>query len=233
MMAVANDWKVLEMEKSAFAGSVVIMILLSLLVFVMIGGSAQGVGLPTEKGGEAPATIPAPSSAAEDENRVRAQIYDVNLKDQDGNVLSFKNEIVGNRVAVIIPFYTTCTSAYPILVFVFSKLQNMLGERLNRDVVLISITVDPRTDIPIRMKAYSRQQKAKPGWVFLTGKREDLTKVLMGSKILLSEDLESHNHLPVTVVGREGGVWRRFYGFPTPDQLLREIETYLAMERPT
>jgi len=164
---------------------------------------------------------------------IKVKLHDLDLIDQDGNVVKFKSDIIRNRVAVIIPFYTTCTTAYPILVYVFTRLQVLLGEQLGKDVVLISLTVDPRTDIPIRLKAFAKRQKALPGWVFLTGERNNLGKVLWGTGAILSANLEEHDHIPITMVGSADGSWRRFHGFPTPEQLLAQIENELAAKKPS
>jgi len=128
----------------------------------------------------------------------------------------------------VIPFYTTCPTAFPILIFILTRLQDMLGERLGKEVVLVSVTVDPRTDIPVRLKAYASKQKARPGWVFLSGDRNSLGQVLCGVGVLFSSKLEEHNHIPITIVGSPWGEWRRFHGFPTPEQLLGQLEEALA-----
>ena len=159
---------------------------------------------------------------------VYGKISDTPLLDQDGRRVRFKSDLIGDRIAVIIPFYTTCTTAYPILVYSFTRLQDLLGDRLGKKVVLISITVDPATDIPIRLKAFARRQKAKPGWVFLTGEGSDLATALVGVGILASSNLGSHDHTPFTVVGGVGREWKRYFGFPSPDFLLGQVNALLA-----
>jgi protein SCO1 len=166
-----------------------------------------------------------PSSGKES---VNVKLIDLELVDQDGNKVKFGSEVVGDKVAVIIPFYTTCTTAYPILIFMFTRLQEALGERLGKDVVLVSVSVDPRTDIPVRLKAFARRQKAKPGWVFLSGDRNNLGQVLLGVGVLFSPNLEDHNHIPITLVGSAHSDWRRFHGFPSPEQILTEINKSMA-----
>jgi protein SCO1/2 len=184
----------------------------------------------------AQSTIPAPDgqagkSPSPDRESVNVKLLDVELVDQDGNKVKFKSEVVGDRIAVIIPFYTTCTTAYPILIFMFTRLQEVLGDRLGKEVVLVSVTVDPRTDIPVRLKAFARRQKAKPGWVFLSGDRIKLGQVLLGVGVLYSPNLEQHNHIPITLVGSADSDWRRFHGFPSPEQILGEINKSLAGRR--
>jgi protein SCO1/2 len=166
-------------------------------------------------------------SAKEDIKTVDVKLHDLELVNQDGQKVRFKSDVVGNRIVVLIPFYTTCTTAYPILIYTFTRLQDLLGERLEKEVVLISVSVDPRTDIPVRLKAFSRRQKARPGWIFLTGERNNLTKILLGVGILFSQNLDDHNHTPFTVVGGEGRDWKRFYGFPSPELLRDHIKTLL------
>lgn len=202
----------------------------SLLLVMILTAAAPGqADSHLKKTGTSSAASGLLLAKAEDTERqaIKVTLHDLELLDQDGRQVKFQSDVVGNRVAVIIPFYTTCTSAYPILVFIFTRLQVLLGDRLGKDVVLISVTVDPKIDIPIRLKAFARRQKAKPGWVFLTGERNNLGRVLWGTGVLFSANLEEHDHIPITIVGREGGGWRRFHGFPTPEQLLGQIENML------
>jgi protein SCO1/2 len=115
----------------------------------------------------------------------------------------------------------------------FTRLQEMLGEQLGRDVVLVSVSVDPKTDIPVRLKAFSRRQKAKPGWVFLSGDRYNLGQVLLGVGVLFSPNIDDHNHIPITLVGRAESDWRRFHGFPSPEQIMAEISKSLSGRKET
>jgi protein SCO1/2 len=172
--------------------------------------------------------LSAHADPGEDLKTVEVKLQDVEIVDQDGRKLRFKSDIVGGKVVVLIPFYTTCTTAYPILIYTFTRLQNSLGDRLGKEVVLVSVSVDPKTDIPVRLKAFARRQKARPGWIFLAGERDNLTKILLGVGILSSQNLDDHNHTPFTVVGGEGRDWKRFYGFPSPELLNSHIQNLLV-----
>jgi len=171
------------------------------------------------------------ASNKEDVKPVDVKLHDLELVDQDGEKVRFKRDVVGDKVVAIIPFYTTCTTAYPILIYTFSRLQDLMGDQLGREVVLVSVSVDPRTDIPVRLKAFARRQKARPGWLFLTGDKTSLAKALLGVGILPSQNLNDHNHTPLTVVGGEGRTWKRFYGFPSPELLESHIQTLLASKK--
>lgn len=189
-----------------------------LLILVMLAPLAIGYSADGSKMGQA------------ELKTVKVNLLDLELVDQDGKKVRFKSDVLGNRVVALVPFYTTCTTAYPILIYIFSRLQDMLSESLGKEVVLISVSVDPRTDIPVRLKAFSRRQKAKPGWVFLTGDMHSLSSVLAGVGIeyIVGQSLDEHNHVPLTLVGSDGGEWKRFYGYPPPDVLLNQIRNAMA-----
>ena len=162
--------------------------------------------------------------------KVDVELHDLELWDQDGATVRFKADVIGDRVAAIIPFYTNCTTAYPILIFVFTRLQDLLGQHLGKDVVLVSVSVDPRTDIPARLKAFAAKKKAKPGWVFVSGEHSSLGKVLdgIGVQYLVGQSLDERSHIPLTLVGDPRGEWKRFYGYPSPEVLLEEIKRVLS-----
>lgn len=192
---------------------------------------AQGLSTALETQGGAP--MQGEEGGRDARDLVGVTLHDLELIDQDGAQLRFRSDIIGDRVAVVIPFYTTCTTSYPILIFMFTRLQEMLGERLGKDVVLVSVSVDPKTDTPVRLKAFARRQKAKPGWLFLSGDRYNLGKVLLGVGVLYSPNIDDHNHIPITLVGRAESEWRRFHGFPTPEQIMAEINRSLSSRRET
>src|SRR6185295_2942926 len=44
----------------------------------------------------------------------------------------------------------------------------------DKDVVLVSITVDPEMDTPAQLKRYAEKLHAGPGWLFLTGSKANV-----------------------------------------------------------
>src|SRR5215207_3927345 len=94
-----------------------------------------------------------------------AQKYfsDVELVDQDGRRLRFYSDVLKGRTVVINAFFTTCTSVCPPMNRNLEKVQEALGQRLGKDVFILSISVDPLTDTPPRLKEYSRRFHARPG----------------------------------------------------------------------
>jgi len=160
---------------------------------------------------------------------VTVRLHDAPLLDQDGRKVRFQGDVIGDRVVVIDTFFTTCGLICPILGGIFADLQEQLGDRLDREVRLISITVDPLTDIPPRLKKYAEQWEARPGWLFLTGEKKVVDRVLEGIG-MYAPDFADHPSAFLVGDGREGK-WTRFYGFASPERLKSRVEELLAERR--
>jgi len=138
----------------------------------------------------------------------------------------FKTEVVGDRIVVLDFVYTTCTTVCPVLSALFSQLQGKLGDRLGRDVFLVSVTVDPNRDTPARLKAYAAKHGAGEGWTWLTGDKSSVDRVLKGLEAYTA-NFEDHPSQVMVGDGRSG-VWTRFYGFPSPAQILAKVDELAA-----
>lgn len=90
------------------------------------------------------------------------------LVNQDNEAASLQD--YRGKVVALDFIYTSCTTTCPLLTATFKALQDGLGDALGRDVMLMSITVDPATDKPDVLKAFGKKWEADfGGWVFLTG----------------------------------------------------------------
>lgn len=152
----------------------------------------------------------------------RISILDLDLVNQEGESVKLKSDVINDKLAVMNFIYTRCTTACPILSLTFTRLQDILGARLSKEVVLVSISVDPKTDIPLRLKAYAQRHRARPGWVFLTGDRSNIKAVLSGLGAY-SPTVDDHPVM-VLVGDPRRGTWSRYYGFPTPEQILERLD---------
>lgn len=115
-----------------------------------------------------------------------------------------------------------CTTICPPLTATFRRVQQGLGERVGQDVQLISISVDPTTDVPERMKAYADKFKAGPGWTFVTGDKAEIDSLLtaLGTAVANKND-----HTPMILIGNDSaGYWTRAYGLSSPSQLVEIIK---------
>jgi protein SCO1 len=164
-------------------------------------------------------------------NRADVKLPDLELLDQDGRRVRFKSDVVGERLAVIDVFFTSCGLVCPILSAIFADLQDRLGDRLGEEVSLVSVSVDPNTDIPPRLKEYASRYGARPGWVFLTGEKPNVDRVLRAIGAYTA-DFTEHPTMILVGDGRTGE-WTRFYGFASPEQLLERVDALSDKRRAT
>jgi protein SCO1 len=146
---------------------------------------------------------------------------DVELLNQDGEKVRLYTDVLKGKTVVINAFFTTCTSVCPPMNRSMEKIQQALGDRVGRDVFLVSLTVDPATDTPARLKEYAAKFHAGRGWTFLTGKKENLDWALykLGQYV---EDKESHK--TVIIVGNEAtGLWKKAFGMAKAEELIEIV----------
>lgn len=90
---------------------------------------------------------------------------------QEGKKIT--NKDVEGKVYVVEYFFTTCGTICPVMNKQMQRIQKTHSG--NKNVKLLSFTVDPETDDVEQMKIYAEAHGAdKNQWWFLTGKREDL-----------------------------------------------------------
>jgi cytochrome oxidase Cu insertion factor (SCO1/SenC/PrrC family) len=148
-------------------------------------------------------------------------IPDVELLDQDGRKVHFYSDLVKGKVVAVQFIFTTCTTVCPPLGATFARVQRELGERAGRDVRLISISVDPVTDTPERLKAWGEKFKAGPGWTLVTGAKPQVDELL---KALAASTARREDHTPTVLVGNDAkGQWTRAYGLAPPSKLVQLI----------
>jgi protein SCO1/2 len=101
----------------------------------------------------------------------------VALTTQDGKTVHLWDDLLKDKKVVINFIYTDCSASCPLETAKLVQVQKILGPRLGKDIFFYSITLDPKHDTPQVLKAYAAKFHAGPGWLFLTGKKEDIELV--------------------------------------------------------
>jgi cytochrome oxidase Cu insertion factor (SCO1/SenC/PrrC family) len=145
-------------------------------------------------------------------------IPDVEVLDQNGNTLHFYSDLIKGKTVAINFIFTNCTTICPPLAATFARVQKEMGDKAGKDVHFISISVDPLTDTPERLKAWGAKFKAGNGWTFVTGDKQEMNRLLnaLGASVSRRED-----HSPTVIVGNDlKGVWTCTYGLARTAQLV-------------
>lgn len=164
----------------------------------------------------------AKATAGETASPAMKYFSDVELINQDGQKMRFYSDVLKDRVVVINTFFTTCVSVCPPMNRNLEKVQEALGDRLGKDVFIVSLSVDPEIDTPPRLKDYSRRFHARPGWIFLTGKKENIDWALykLGQYVQSRDD-----HSTIMIIGNEPkGLWKKAFGLARSDELIKIVD---------
>ena len=159
----------------------------------------------------------------------RSYFTDSTLVDQSGQRFRFYSDLLKGKVVVINPFFTACKGSCPVMSGSLGKLQERLGDHLGKDVVFLSLTVDPVTDSLDALAQYAKRCSARPGWHFLTGSKEDLARV----ERKLGQYVENREaHTSIMIVGNEStGLWMKHSNPADFDGLYKKVEEALASVR--
>jgi protein SCO1/2 len=111
--------------------------------------------------------------------QARAGMFpNVPLITQNGEKVRFYDDCIRDKTVLLHFFLVECTDGLcPTAVANLRKVQDLLGERMGRDITFLSISLQPKKDTPAILKEYSDNFDIKPGWKFLTGKPADVEKL--------------------------------------------------------
>lgn len=149
-------------------------------------------------------------------------IPDVLLLDQHGKNVHFYSDLVKGKVVAVNFIFTTCTTICPPMGATFAKVQKLMGGRVGKDVHLISVTLDPATDTPERLRGWAAKFDARPGWTLVTGPKPDVERLLraLGSYVSRKED-----HPPLVLIGNDSRrLWTRADGLSSAAKLVKVID---------
>jgi protein SCO1 len=150
-------------------------------------------------------------------------IPNLTVTTQRGKPVKFYDDLVKGKIVIISFIYTSCTDICPLTTARVAQLEDKLGDMVGRDVFLISMTVDPKTDTPERLKEYAERFGAGPGWSFVTGKPEDIRAInyKFGDRSgVISE------HRNEIVLGNDAtGEWQKDSVFGDLDRLVMTVRS--------
>lgn len=149
------------------------------------------------------ATTIGPATAEWDES----YFPNVELVNQDGVPLRFWDDLLRNKIVVVNFVYTECPDICGLSSARMAQVVDWLGERIGKDIFVYSISLDPETDTPQRLRDYADAFDAPDGWMFLTGSPEDvdIVRFKMGER---SESLAQHRS-DMVIGNAATGEWRR------------------------
>ena len=154
----------------------------------------------------------------------------VELTTQHGKKVRLYDDLLKGKSVAVNTFFAGCGDVCPLGTAKMLELQKLLGDRVGKDIFFYSISIDPYHDTPESLKAYADRFNVGPGWLFLTGKEEDVqlaTRALgLGT---LQATAPRDNHSTTLMVGNEpSGQWMKNSAVDNPRFVAASLQTFLG-----
>ncbi|MBV1911299.1 MAG: copper chaperone PCu(A)C [Kangiellaceae bacterium] len=149
------------------------------------------------------------------------------LTDHNGKKVKFFDDLLKDKIVAINFIYTTCPDSCPLETAQLVKVQNIMGDRIGKDVFIYSITIDPEVDTPEKLKEYRSKFGAK--WDFLTGNEQEIITIRRKLGLYIEELKEgSNNHNVSMIVGNQKtSRWMKRSPFENPYVLADQLGNWL------
>jgi protein SCO1 len=153
----------------------------------------------------------------------------VPLVTQDGKKVRFFDDLIKGKVVAVNFIFTGCSASCSMETARLRDVQDLLADRMGKDVFFYSISIDPDNDTPQALKAYAQKFKVGPGWVFLTGRNEDITllRQKLGLYMPPLQDNKQDHDLSLIIGNQATGRWMKASPFENPQILATELGSWL------
>jgi len=162
--------------------------------------------------------------------RERIQKYglpNVELLTHTGQTVRFYDDLIKDKKVVVNFIYATCNGICVPVTSRLVEVQKMLDGRVGRDIFFYSISLKPEEDTPEVLRRYAEAHRVGPGWLFLTGKPENIETLRRGLGFVDLDpvkDADTTNHVGMVRYGIEAEMrWGSCPGLSRPDHILRSI----------
>lgn len=204
------------------------------MLFVCLAGLLQSAAHAHDAYEHASASrneaVAAPAPAPGRHRWGAAYFPNVELTTQDGAKVRFYDDLLKGKSVAVNVIYTSCKDECPLETAILAQVQRLLGERMGKDIFFYSISIDPTHDTPQVLKAYAEKFGAGPGWLFLTGKPQDIRVITRKIGLSRSRDANTRDgHSAILMVGNEpSGQWMRNSAVDNPRFLATTMGNFLG-----
>ena len=191
--------------------------------------SERAAAEQTEEAAKASAARGAPAAKRGSARWGESYFPNIELTTHEGEEVRFFDDLIEGKVVVINFIFTSCSKACPLETARLKTVQEILGDRVGKDVFMYSISIDPETDTPEVLADYAERFRIGPGWKFLTGDRDEI--IMLRKKLGLyieeiQDDPTDHN-LSLIIGNQSTGQWMKRSPMENPQFLAMQIGGWL------
>jgi protein SCO1/2 len=176
---------------------------------------------------EAQLHLAQPAAGAAEAGNYRRSLHaylfpDLMLVNANARLVRLRDLLATEGPVVLDFMYTTCDSTCPVMSRELSMLPKKLGAE-GAKLRMISISLDPEYDTPVRLKAYAIGFGAGVNWHFLTGSKGDIEELKRTFDV--AHDSQTAAEAMTFLRPAPGRPWLRIDGFASADELARELRS--------
>lgn len=149
------------------------------------------------------------------------------LLTQEGRPVRFYDDLVKGKTVLVNFIYTSCQKSCSPTTANLARVHGLLGDRVGRDLFMLSISLDPTVDRPKTLKEYATRFGQFQGWYFLTGNEaeiEGLRRKLGLYDLDPALDRDKTQHAGIVIVGNDTtNRWSSLPALMDPRQLAQTV----------
>jgi protein SCO1/2 len=161
--------------------------------------------------------------------------YDVpaiTLLNTAGDAVPLRDLLAQPRPVLLQFIFTSCSTICPLLSATFMQVQSEL-ERMKLDYQMISISIDPEYDTAQRLTAYAKRYRAGSHWMFLTGNKQDIHRVLAAFDALYQSDNKMSHRSLFYLRAAPNTSWLRIEGFISVEDMMDQFRSISGLAKNT
>jgi len=130
-------------------------------------------------------------------------IYELPMQLHDADAKSIGLDIDRGKPVLVSMFYSSCTTACPLLI---SELAHTLAEAARRDARVLLVSFDPARDTPERLREVARERHLDDRWTLAVASEADARALaaVLGVKYRRLENGDFAHGATMVVLDREG-----------------------------
>jgi cytochrome oxidase Cu insertion factor (SCO1/SenC/PrrC family) len=155
------------------------------------------------------------------------QLLDIPLETHRGRTTTSK--VIGKRGVILQLFYTRCDGTCPGTTELLADTAKVLGEKLGRDITILSISLDTTRDLVANIRQYARMHNVPDGWYVAAVSPSDanaLLKQLRLPEVKLGGDGRIKHTEMVYYGTNAGGRWRMIASKAATPKLLAKMAMF-------
>jgi len=155
---------------------------------------------------------------------------DITLVTHNGNSQRFYKDLLKDKVVIIHSFFSSCKSSCPVSMRLMGGIQERFSDKMGKELHILSFSLDPETDTPLKLKSYAKELNVGPGWNLISGNKHNINAALkkIGHYV---ENIDAHKN--TIIIGNEAtGLWKKVFLLAGRDSVDNVIRSVLEDEIP-